>query len=226
MTAQLYRYITKTCFIIGAVAVFCFDRFPGSILPEIFLIGAALLSGGVYIFSRVKPLKFQDEDADLPQAPPNIAGLTISEPSYSASKAYMDFAASAILREKPLRKTDIELLTSLEAKEVALHYWVKTIAAHKASSSQSYVKNVTLLNENLKKRIEFRVSTPTRPQLSPAETAIQIVKSLGSTDYDVTLTPDGAIKIRRVAKKQPSEARIEQQQSFNLDNWNPATSVQ
>jgi len=209
MTDRAYTYTTRICFIAGTIAVLCFDRFSTSVIPTIVLVGAVFVSGCAYITFRVKrraeddcQVEEQVEEVDSPTAVETVTTIVGKPASFSQMSG------------AELKKVNDDLLARLkEVQEARLANMRKKLDSSKASfkSSGSGAYYVAVPSEwgtsfatpSVSKaalvyysryREQMGFLQRSEPEMPSWKKAVEIKKLL-TPDYQVKLTPEGAIEI-------------------------------
>lgn len=208
MTDCVYTYITRGCFIAGTIAVLCFDRFSTSIIPTIVLVGAVLVSGCAYLIFRIKPRA--EDGCPVEEQVEEVSPTAVETATGKAG----ELAGFSQMSGAELDKVNDELLARLkEVREARLENMRKKLgyseAASKSSGPGAYY--VSLQSESETSFAAPIVSKATRiyyahydqrtgflqysePEMPSWKKAVEIKKLL-APEYQVKLTPEGAIEI-------------------------------
>jgi len=226
MTTTTYKLITRICFVVGAIAVFCFSRFPTSILPKIFLIGAGLVSTAAYFSPRVKN---DNEDDCVEEVPKEKVSNDVTVPQTVAFKDLTSpenrrvVSPEAVAEfERQIERQRAAMLAKIEAEKSVNQYYLEKRRQYLVSRATSaLVSGLVAVSKE-------QYLTMREPALPSWMQAVEIAKSLGSNDYNVTLMPDGQIKISRVSKHHSIavETMTGKQQFPKLEDLLPLTPVQ
>jgi hypothetical protein len=77
MTIRMYKRITNLAFVLGTIAVVCFDSFRNPLIPGLVLIGAGLVAGATHIGARSMRLSSGEQ---------SIGGEPLGDPPGNAKK--------------------------------------------------------------------------------------------------------------------------------------------
>lgn len=206
MSTRTYRLIGNLSFALAIAAVLSFDSFGNHLIPGSVLVAAGLLAGAIHTSARFKPLKRES----LESAESQSICETTAENTHS------------ITNEEAKRKSEVHEIAALalfeEAEAVAEAMAIET---HQVAPGRHYFLRYVQRSQLYYARQLQQAEQVVGPDWRTVRAAIEVAQALNPqpTEYEVTLTHDGTLKISPKLRSTQTDPQFEERVRPSDNPW-------
>jgi hypothetical protein len=183
MNHTMYKRVTNICMVVATACAILFDKFPSlHAITGAFLVVSGVLAAAVHVYVQWRPL----------QAPKEIQ---------STAEKCRVLAPTVETKQEPSR---VMLRHTLGAEQ-AERFWGETLKNIWSQWDQMEPEgNLPLAGRSTPYALYWFAQKPS----IDVSTIVQVCEKLAATetDFEVTLTGDGSLRIRPIKEKQPPES--------------------